>query len=140
MKHVCKGTVGDSFVACGESPVLYGWCSPECEVRAAFHRADLEGLLRMGAPQHEYDHEADESFEVCCVHAAIWGIDQSAAIAIVRETMRRSFTGGFTGGEDRRGEREPYASPEKCVEMWPDERLQPIAQVICSLIVAERHG
>ena len=35
MNDNCKGTVGDSFVACGEEPTLYGYCSPTCEAAAA---------------------------------------------------------------------------------------------------------
>lgn len=30
----CRGVIGDSFVACGEEPDLYGYCSPECEMAA----------------------------------------------------------------------------------------------------------
>ena len=35
MNDTCKGTVGDSFVACGEEPALYGYCSSACEASAA---------------------------------------------------------------------------------------------------------
>ena len=43
MLPTCKGTVGQSFVACGESPDLYGYCSPECEAAAKIRQISFDG-------------------------------------------------------------------------------------------------
>lgn len=39
----CKGTVGKSFVACGEEPDLYGYCSPECKAAAKIQTLPCKG-------------------------------------------------------------------------------------------------
>lgn len=43
MLPTCKGTVGRSFVACGEAPDLYGYCSPECEAAAKIQQMSFDG-------------------------------------------------------------------------------------------------
>ena len=43
MLPTCKGTVGQSFVACGEEPDLYGYCSPECEAVASIQKMSFGG-------------------------------------------------------------------------------------------------
>lgn len=62
MLPTCKGVVPDTYVACGESPEVYGYCSEECEREALEKIHEVEHRSRnrevgAGDSQRDLDYE-----------------------------------------------------------------------------------